>query len=873
MGLSELTIHPTPRSRRVHAVFTGSSSSVGHGGPGRPRNVRCCVGAGWLPPSGRGSRGLPSPRPGGDSVSGRLWAVAYLCVLVLLASGCGAAAPGRSGRDGGGPGPLPVGYQLSPAGTQHPLGDLPLASALSPDGRWLAVSNDGQGVQSLQLVSTVDGSVAQTVSYPEPNGLFVGLVFSSDGQMLFASAGGGNIIRRYAVHAGVLAELPPLALPTVNPAGTKINPFPAGIALTPDGQRLLVADEQADAVTVIDLASGATHTGAAGHHPFSITSGADGRTAYVTNLGADTVSVIDLTGPRPSEAKTIAVGTHPNKAIGSRDRRTLYVAAGDADQVSVVDTSSNTVTRTISVAPYPGAPVGSNPDDLALAPDGSVLYVANAGNNDVAVVDLASGRVDGLIPTGWYPTSVEVAANTLSANTLFVTNGKGIGAGPNNGLGHPDPYNPAGTRPDQYSGSMMVGTLSMVPLPIDAAQLANWTSQVGRNDGFDNAGRVHAAPGATSVIPRNPDEHSPIQHVIYVVKENRTYDQVFGSLGKGNGDPTLDLFEDESAPNARALERQFVTFDNFYADAEVSAQGWNWTVAANSNPYSEQLWVSNYSHRGAPYPSESGDPATAPNRDPSQAYIWDRLAAAHVTFRNYGFYIDLDAPSNEARPHDPVLDAATDHNFRRFDLHCPDAANTFTSGPDCGQPRVAEWKTEFDQFVAHQNLPTVELVRLPSDHNAGARPAAPTPRAYIADNDWALGQLVDAVSHSPYWPSTAIFVTEDDAQDAPDHVDAHRTIAEVISPYTHTGSVDSTFYSTASMLRTIELIVGLRPLTQFDAYATPMLAAFTNTPDPAAYTALKPTQNMNETNPRPLGAPADDEDLSHEDRINMARFN
>ncbi len=196
MGLSELTIHPTPRSRRVHAVFTGSSSSVGHGGPGRPRNVRCCVGAGWLPPSGRGSRGLPSPRPGGDSVSGRLWAVAYLCVLVLLASGCGAAAPGRSGRDGGGPGPLPVGYQLSPAGTQHPLGDLPLASALSPDGRWLAVSNDGQGVQSLQLVSTVDGSVAQTVSYPEPNGLFVGLVFSSDGQMLFASAGGGNIIRR-----------------------------------------------------------------------------------------------------------------------------------------------------------------------------------------------------------------------------------------------------------------------------------------------------------------------------------------------------------------------------------------------------------------------------------------------------------------------------------------------------------------------------------------------------------------------------------------------------------------------------------------------------------------------------------------------------
>ncbi|MBV9313874.1 MAG: bifunctional YncE family protein/alkaline phosphatase family protein [Pseudonocardia sp.] len=801
-----------------------------------------------------------------------MWAAICLCLTLVAVTGCGESGPATGPAAGSrAPGVIPVGYQLSPAGKQSPLGDLPLASALSPDGRWLVVSNAGQAIQSLQLVNTADGTVAQSIPYSAPNGLFVGLAFSSDGQTLYASGGGSNVIRRYGVQAGALTEQPAFTLPTTNPAGAKVNPFPAGIALTPDGQRLLVADDQADAVSVIDLATGATHTGPAGHHPYNIVPSADGHTVYVTNLGANTVSVMDLTGPQPTEQKTITVGTHPNRMIVSADHHQLYVANGDSDQVSIIDLGSNNVVRTIDLAPYPNAQVGSNPDDLALSADGGTLYVANAGNNDVAVIDLASGRITGLIPTGWYPTSVAVGAHAL-----FVTNGKGLGAGPNNGPGHPDPYYAGRTRADQYVGSMMVGTLSSIPMPLDTAQLADWTTQVARNDGFDNGGNVHAPAGtAASVVPRNLGEHSPIQHVIYVVKENRTYDQVFGSLGKGNGDPTLNLFGDESAPNARALERQFVTLDNFYADAEVSAQGWNWTVAANSNPYTEQLWTSNYSDRGAPYPSESGDPVIAPNRDPSNAYIWDRLAAAHITFRNYGFYIDLDEPNAVARPHDPLLDANTDHAFHRFDLHCPDAPNTFVPGPDCGLARITEWKREFDQFVAARNLPTVELVRLPNDHTSGAKPGSPTPRAYAADNDWALGQLVDAVSHSPYWSSTAIFVTEDDAQDGPDHVDAHRTVGEVISPYTQTGKVDSTFYSTASMLRTIELIVGLRPLTQFDAYATPMLASFTNTPNPAPFTAQKPTQNMTETNPgkNPLGVPADDEDLSHEDRINMARFN
>jgi YVTN family beta-propeller protein len=793
-----------------------------------------------------------------------------LAAALALAGTALAVGPRHAGPGDGGTGVTPVGYRVTPVGRQTNLGDLPLGAVVSPDGRWLVVSNDGQIAQSLQVVDIATSKVTQTLSYPAPKALFVGLVFARDGKTLYASGGGDNIIRRYAVTGGTLSEGTPIPLPTTNPAGMKINPFPAGIALTPDGHRLLVADQQADALSVVDLATGAVHTSPAGHRPSAVVASADGHSAYVSDQGADTVAVFDLTGPEPAPQKTLTVGTHPNKVVASTDGRTLYVANGDSDEISVIDAATAAVTRTISLAPYQGAQVGSNPDALTVSRDGHTLYVANAGNNDVAVIDPASGQVTGLIPTGWYPTAL-----VATDRALLITNGKGLGAGPNNGPGHPNPYDPTTPTPDQYAGSMMVGTLSTVPIPAGNGQLKKWTAQVARNDGFDSHGDVHAQGQGSAIVPRTVGERSPIQHVIYVVKENRTYDQVFGSLGKGNGDPTLNLFGPESAPNARTLEAGYATLDNFYADAEVSAQGWNWTVAANSNPYSEQVWPANYSPRGAPYPSESSDPATAPNRDPAQAYIWDRLAAANISFRNYGFYVNTQ-PDGSSKATDPLLDAHTDHAFRGFDLACPDSPNSFTPRKTtCGPPRYTEWKKEFDSYVTGNNLPTVELVRLPNDHNAGTTRGAPTPRAYTADNDWALGQLVDTVSHSKYWANTAIFVTEDDAQDGPDHIDAHRTVAEVISPYTRTGRVDSTFYSTASMLRTIELIVGLRPLTQFDAYATPMLAAFTDKPNPTPYTATKPTQNLQEVNPvnAPFSAQSELQDLTKEDQINMQQFN
>jgi YVTN family beta-propeller protein len=794
---------------------------------------------------------------------------AILAATLAIIGTAAATTPPQPGPNPNGATLTPIGFTVTPAGQQTDLADLPLGAALSPDGGRLVVSNDGQGVQSLQLIDTSTGKVTQTLDYPDPAALYTGLAFSPDGHTLYASGGGNNIVRSYSVSDHGLAANGSFPLPTTTPKGAKVNPFPAGIAVTPDGGRLVVADQQADAVSVIDVGTSAVHTIAAGHRPYGVVLAHYGRTAYITDQGGNDVAVVDVSGAKPVTQRRIRVGTHPNKIIASADGSTLYVANGDSDEVSVIDAASDKVTRTISLAPYPDAPVGSNPDALALSTDGHTLYVANAGNNDVAVIDAVTGSVNGLIPTGWYPTSIVV-----HGDRMLVTNAKGLGAGPNNGSGHPNPYSTF-RGADQYSGSMMVGTLSTIGTP-DPGQLQTYTQQVRTNDGFADGAQVRGGDQGMSIIPRHPGEQSPIKHVIFVVRENRTYDQEFGSLGKGNGDPKLDLFGDESAPNTRNLEKTFGDFDNFYADAEVSAQGWNWTVAANSNSYAEQVWPGNYSDRNAPYPSESSDPAIAPNRDPAKAYIWDRLAENHVSFRNYGFYVDTQRDGS-SKATDPVLDANTDRHFRGFDLDCPDSPRSFpaVASAKCGNPRFTEWNKEFDKYVAGGNLPTVEMLRLPNDHNAGTKTNSPTPRAYIADNDWALGQVVDAVSHSQYWASTAIFVTEDDAQDGPDHVDAHRTVAEVISPYSQTGKVDSTFYSTASMLRTMELILGLQPLTQFDAYATPMLAAFTSTPDLTPYTAVEPRQNTKETNPAnaPDAAVSNAQPLTKEDQIDEQTFN
>jgi YVTN family beta-propeller protein len=768
----------------------------------------------------------------------------------------------RAGPQGDGTSVTPWGMRVTPVGQQTQLGLLPLDMALSPDAAHLLVTNNGQGTQSLQLVDTATSEVVQTLEYRRPEALYAGVVWSPDGTKAYASAGGNNKIRTYSVAGGRLVEGTPIELPKTNPAGQPINLFPAGMTISADGKKLFVANQLGNAMTAVDVTSGQTATVAVGHRPYDVVLSAQGTTAYVTNQGANTVSIVDVTGAEPTVTGVAKVGTHPNKVIPDPSGRSLYIANGDSDSVSVLDTRTNEVTATINLAPYKGAQAGSAPSGLAFSADGKRLYVANAGNNDIAVVDVAEGRVQGLIPTGWYPTAV-----VTHGGKLFVANAKGLGAGRNDGPGQPNPYG-AGS-PDKYVGSMISGSLSTIGIP-DGRTLAGYTRMVVSNNGFDRTER-----GEASVVPALAGGKTPIKHVIYVVKENRTYDQVLGSLGKGEGDPSLNLFGDESAPNTRNLSREYVTFDNFYADAEVSAQGWNWVVAANSNPYSEQQWPANYSGRRGAYPSESPDDAVAPNRDPENAYIWQRLAAKKASFRNYGFYVNSDA-NGKATTTDKLLMQNTDPDFKPYDMACPDSAGTFTPrSTKCGLPRIEEWLKEFRAYEQSGDLPTVQFVRLPTDHTSGTRVGWPTPRAYVADNDWALGQLVEAVSKSKFWESTAIFVTEDDSQNGPDHIDAHRTLALVISPYTRTGRVDSTFYSTSSMLRTIGLIVGVPPLTQFDAFSNPMGPAFSGTKDLTPYEAVKPTTPLDEVNPvnAPLAAESEKQNLDQEDRIDERTFN
>jgi YVTN family beta-propeller protein len=746
-----------------------------------------------------------------------------------------------------GTGVTTVGWQVTPAGRQVTVGDRPLGLGLSPDGATLLVSNGGQSTQSLAVLDPATAAVRQTLPYPPPQSLFVGVAWSPDGTRAYASGGAQDEVRVYGVEASRLSELAPIALAKgVGPTkpGTR---FPAGLAVTGDGRKLAVVENLADSLAVVDVAGLTIAEVAVGHRPYGVVLSPDGGTAYVSNWGGDSVSVVDLTGP--SVRSTVRVGTHPSALALNPKRAELYVADTDSDTVSVIDTDRARLTRTIDLAPYPGAPVGSSPNGLAVAPDGSTLYIANAGNNDVGVIRLGVAglpdRVAGLIPTAWYPTALALAPD---GKTLFVANAKGLGAGPNRQ--GPDPEHAGALRPDQYVGSMMPGTVSVIPVPDDVG-LARYTQQVRANNDFDHPPGIG---GAGAVIPVGRDQRSPIRHVIYVIKENRTYDQVLGSLGQGNGDPSLTLFGDDSAPNQRALARQFVTLDNFYADAEVSADGWNWSTAGTANTYVQKTWPAKYSKRNRPYDFEGGELATAPGRDPERSYLWDQLEEAGVSYRNYGVWTSGTPPQVAAT--EPGLAAHTDQAYPSFVLTISD------------QVRIDEWLREFRGFEGDGNLPQFEFVRLPNDHTAGTAPNFPTPKAMMADNDLALGRLVDAVSHSRFWATTAIFVVEDDAQDGRDHVDAHRTIAQVVSPYSQTGRVDSAFYSTVSMLRTMELILGLGPLTQFDAAAIPMVASFTDHPNLAPYNALVPQQRLDEKNTpaSPMAAESAAMDFSAEDR-------
>ncbi len=790
-------------------------------------------------------------------------------------------------------------HMITPAGTQTSLGHLPMNAVLSPDGKYMLVANSGAySPETLQVVSTATGQAVQTLPYAAPDGVVFGLAYSPDGSMAFASGGGFNTVHSYTVAAN--GQLTPAG--DISLGAPTANIFPMGLAVTPDNATLLVANNLANTVSVVSL-GGPSVVGSipVGSYPYTVLVAPDGKRAYVSNWASATVGVIDLamvtrdtamasaSAPAVVKAMTkmIKVGRHPTgMAFGPRGM--LYVTNANDDSVSAIDTATDTVVRTISVAPYANAPLSSSPVSLAVSTGGRFLYVANAGENVVAVVDTVAGRTVGRVPTAWYPSTVVLSKD---ARTMYVTNAKGYGAGPN---GYPINSNPNPTRrigpfatyggycncsQDQYSGSMIVGTLSTIAVP-GSAELAAYSVQAQRNNHVADPALQQRPAG--NPIP-TPGGKSPITHVIYINKENRTFDQVFGDESAGNRDPHLTIFGRAVTPNLHALTERFGLLDNFYADAEVSADGHNWINGAYASDYNQKMWPQDYSQgagRNRGYDFE-GDSLI--NLNPG-GYLWDSAAQAGITYRDYGnFFVFhgaryllsntkvIPATGACAGPvaHSYTYKSAT-ADFTKLPAGTalclpPEQVNPLTTPNLVGHfdpryrtfdgnyreaDRVAEWTREFNDFVKNGNLPALELLRFPNDHTSGTSAGKLTPQAAVAENDAAVGAVVDAVSHSPYWKNTMIVVTEDDGQNGPDHVDAHRTTSLVISAYNSHSSltVDHTMYDTAAMIRTVGLVLGLRPLSQYDAQATPMWKLFNSTPDLTPYSAhasLVPVTNLN----------------------------
>src|SRR5579872_1395494 len=548
------------------------------------------------------------------------------------------------------------------------------------------------------------------------------------------------------------------------------------------------------------------------------------------------------------------LGPHPTDIVW-RDRRSddeddeqarykarLFVSAANTNSVySLGINEGNELHRleTINIAMTYSMPLGMTPSALALSADSSKLYVVCSDANVVAMVDVTEERshVLGFIPTGWYPTAVRALAN----GRLVVLNGRGAASYPN--PKGPNPTKRAevsheGVPLAQYVGVIQLGSASIIP-PVTDEALESYTKEAFANSPYNDDKLGALGPlSKPSAIPVEPGQPSPIQHVIYIVKENRTYDQVLGDIGKGESDPSLVIFDEKTAPNHHKLAREFVLLDNFYVNADVSADGHSWSTGAIGTDYIQKMWPNSYAKRRKHYDYEEQDPASVP----PAGYLWSNAAQRNISMRNYGYMVN-----NRKEPgadgvqvdavRDPVLRPVTNLQYRGFDLDYQDVkrAETFIG--------------DLHQFEANNNMPQLIVMRMGNDHTSGTAAGKIAPLSSFADNDYALGMVVDAVSHSKFWTSTAIFVLEDDAQNGPDHIDSHRSPAFVISPYTHTGTVDGTMYNTTSMLRTMELILGLRPMTQFDAAARPMFNAFVAQGNNAPYTVEKPRISIVERNP------------------------
>ncbi|HEX7677500.1 MAG TPA: bifunctional YncE family protein/alkaline phosphatase family protein [Thermoanaerobaculia bacterium] len=723
---------------------------------------------------------------------------------------------------------LPTGVSLDPVAGSHLVGNFPLAMALAPGGERVALLLGGWREQGVQIVDRKSGAVVQTLPQIAA---FLGLAFSPDGKTLYASGGNDDSIFVYrwngseAVADGKIELVePPKPEPKEKPKDPEGTQYPAGITVSGDGRLLYVAENLSDTLAVVDLTTGKViQRVETDRYPYTVV--ADGRgNVYVSAWGDSTVNRFRL-GADGILRRTarIIVGRHPS-AMALRGAR-LFVASASTDSIGVVDTATSKMVKILTDPPPAGPREGSTPNALTLSRDGSRLFVAEADNNAVAVFDVASGKMLGRVPVEWYPSAVAV-----DGNELLVVSAKGRGSRPNPERKHPGTKNPPHS-PD-YTLGQFEGTLLSFATNIPAATLVPLTHRVAHANGWDTT--------------RGARRYPPFKHVIYIIKENRTYDQVLGDMKEGDGDPSLVFFGEEISPNHHALARRFGVFDRFFVNAEVSAQGHNWSTAAYSGDYLEKTMPSAYSTRGRTYDYEGANRDKAVDDDddvntPASGYLWDLALRKKISLRNYGEYV---ANGDEL----PNLVGKQYVGLRRAlrNTSSPDYPSFNMDIPD--QTRADVWLREFRQYAEHGSLPAFEIVRLPNDHTDGAKKGKPTPRAHMADNDLALGRIVEAVTHSPFWRDTAIVVVEDDAQDGPDHVDSHRSVLLMISAWNR-GGVIHRFVNTTDVLATMEEILGLDSLSQFDHYGRPVREIFASEPNLTPYDAIIPSIDMKEKNP------------------------
>jgi DNA-binding beta-propeller fold protein YncE len=789
---------------------------------------------------------------------------------------------------------VPTNQVLTPAGKQVLVAGRPTDLALSPDGRWLAVT-------SYRDVRILDAASGRTVTTAKISGAsYKGLLFTTDGRGLYVSTipgkrtekAGGSVAHFGVGSDGALTRVGEIKFGAADEReqtralsadetyafGTKH--LPAGMAWSADGNELLIALNLANQLVVVDRRNDRIiRRIPVGNAPYDVA--VIGAKAYVANFAGRVPKDGDAVGPsgigrpvRVDAARNIAsegsvsvvdwqkgrvldeivIGPHASAMAATKDGKHVAITCGNDDLVWVLDTTAERIVERISVRPSKDLLFGTAPNALAFSADGKRLFVACGTNNAIAVIDFEPGnsQVLGFIPVGWYPSAVVVDPQR---NRLVVSNVKGIGS-----REHESWEGKRLVRDKKvfgYNSHDYLGSVSLVPMP-DVTEIEQHTASVLANNRL--TGAISALAPPRREVPRRPiperhGEPSSFKHVVYIIKENRTYDQVFGDVSRGEGDPSLCIYGREVTPNHHKIAEEFVLLDNFYCSGVLSADGHQWAMEAYVTDYLERAFG------GFPrsYPFDGGDALAYA----SSGFLWDNALARRKTLRVYGEFVKANIGwKDELRRGKPgFLDCYHDYLAGGHEIAIRGTATIKTLEPHLcptyigfpgtvsDQYRATEFIKELKQYERRGEFPNLAIMLLPNDHTAGTRPGMPAPEAAVADNDLALGRIIEAISHSRFWPETCIFVVQDDPQNGFDHVDGHRTVAMVVSPYTRRRSIDSTNYNQTSMVRTIELILGLPPMNQLDASAIPMSACFTDIADPTPYDPVPNRIPLDRMNP------------------------